>query len=312
MPLSEIEPQTELKRVKIGAADELTPGSSKIVVVGERKIAVFNVDGELHAIEDRCPHRGASLGKGTRNGFVVTCPLHKWEFDLRTGECEEHPGNKLRRYEVFVGGDSLLLDVSTIDEEPEPDWDGIFRYLVRYGVMGWVGRFGSVDRVECSQGDRVVVQTSRGTEVGEILAGPIDGREDQSDLSSHQPIGEVQRLLTAQDDQQDNRSQQDALSDIFEQCQKLITDGDLAIEVIDCERLFDDKTMVFYFLGEGTTELQPIAEELGESRQVKVLFNPVMEPVAAPGGGGCGSGGGGCGSGGCGAGAAQEKNESEA
>ena len=48
MPLSEIEPQTELKRVKIGAADELAPGSSKIVVVGERKVAVFNIDGQLH------------------------------------------------------------------------------------------------------------------------------------------------------------------------------------------------------------------------------------------------------------------------
>ena len=112
MPLSEIETQTEPKRVKIGAADELTPGASKIFVVGERKVSVFNIDGNLYAIEDRCPHRGASLGKGTRDGFVVTCPLHKWEFDLRTGQCLGQPGNELRRFEVFVGGDSLLLDLS--------------------------------------------------------------------------------------------------------------------------------------------------------------------------------------------------------
>ncbi len=309
MPLSEIKPQTEPKRVKIGAADELTPGASKIFVVGERKVAVFNIDGELYAIEDRCPHRGASLGKGTWNGFVVTCPLHKWEFDLRTGQCVGRPGNELRRFEAFVTGDSLLLDLSSLDEEEKPAWDGIYRYLVRYGALGWVGRFGSVDRIECSHGDPVVVQTSRGTEIGEILAGPVDGREDQGDVSNHQPIGEVLRGLTAEDDQQHNRSQQTEPFDIFAECQQLLSDHQVSVQVIDCERLFDDETIVLYFLGEETTEMQPIAEELGKRWQAKVLFNPVIEPVAAPGGGGCGSGG--CGSGGCGAGAAQEKSETE-
>jgi 3-phenylpropionate/trans-cinnamate dioxygenase ferredoxin subunit len=300
MPLSETNPQTEPKRVKIGAADDLPPGAGKIFVVGERKVAVFNIDGELYAIEDRCPHRGASLGKGTRDGFVVTCPLHKWEFDLRTGQCMGQPGNELRRFEVFVGGDSLLLDLSSIDEEKKPVWDGIYRYLVRYGALGWVGRFGSVDRIECSHGDRVIVNTSRGTEIGEILAGPADGSDDQNDAGNHQPVGEVQRRLTAEDDQQHDRSRRNGLADLFEQCQKLLSDREIAVEVIDCERLFDDETIVLYFLGEETTEMQPIAEELGKRWQAKVLFNPVIEPVAAAGGGG-GCGREGCGGGGCGA-----------
>ncbi|MCH7687719.1 MAG: Rieske 2Fe-2S domain-containing protein [Planctomycetes bacterium] len=301
MPMSETKPQTEPKRVKIGAADDLTPGSSKIVVVGERKVAVFNIDGNLYAIDDRCPHRGASLGKGTRDGFVVTCPLHKWEFDLRTGQCVGQPGNELRRFEVFVAGDSLLLDVSSIDEEKEPVWDGIYRYLVRYGAMGWVGRFGSVDRIECSHGDRVMVQTIRGIEIGQILAGPMDGSDDQNDAGNHQPSGELLRGLTAADEQQHDRSLRNGLSDVFEQCQKLLSDREVAVEVIDCERLFDNETIVLYFLGQESTEMQPIAEELGKKWQAKVLFNPVIEPAAS---GGCGSGGcgsGGCGSGGCGA-----------
>ena len=67
--------------------------------------------------------------------------------------------------------------------------------------------------------------------------------------------------------------------------------------MIDCERLFDDETIVLYFLGEESTEMQPIAEELGKHSQATVLFNPVIEPVAAPGGGGCGKEG--CGGGGC-------------
>ena len=298
MPLSETEPHTELKRVKIGAADELAPGTGKIFVVGDRKVAVFNIDGDFYAIDDRCPHRGASLGKGTRDGFVVSCPLHKWEFDLRTGQCVGQPGSELRRFEVFVGGDSLLLDVSSIDEEKAPAWDGIYRYLVRYGAMGWVGRFGSVDRIECSHGDRVVMQTSRGVEIGEILAGPVDGRDDQADISNHQPIGEVLRGLTAEDEQQHERSLRNGVSGVFEQCRKHLSDREIAVEVIDCERLFDDETIVLYFLGEESTEMQPIAEELGKHCHVKVLFNPVVEPVAPPdGGGGCGREG--CGGGGC-------------
>jgi NAD(P)H-dependent nitrite reductase small subunit len=296
MPMSETETETETKRVKIGAADELTPGSSKIVVVGDQKVAVFNIDGNLYAIDDRCPHRGASLGKGTRDGLVVTCPLHKWEFDLRTGQCLGQPGNTLRQFDVFVAGDSLLLDVSSIGEEQEPVWDGIYRYLVRYSAMGWVGHFGSVDRIECSHGDRVMLQTIRGIEIGEILAGPADGSDDQNDADNHQPSGEVLRGLTSEDEQQHVRSLRDGLADVFEQCQKLLSDRELAVEVIDCERLFDDETIVLYFLGQESTEMQPIAEELGKNWKAKILFNPVIEPAPS---GGCGREG--CGGGGCGA-----------
>ena len=298
MPLSEIEQQTEPKRVKIGAAGDLPPGASKIFVVEERKVAVFNIDGELYAIDDRCPHRGASLGKGTLDGVVVPCPLHKWEFDIRTGQCVGKPGNQLRRFEVFVAGDSLLLDVSSIDEEEEPVWAGIHRYLLRYGAMGWVARFGSVDRIECSHGDRVVVHTSRGVEIGEILAPPTKGSDQQSDTNNQKPAGEMLRRLTPEDEKQYASSLRTEPFDIFEECQKLLSDHQVSVQVIDCERLFDNETIVLYFLGEESTAMQPIAEELGSNWQTKVLFQPVIEPAVEAGGhGGCGREG--CGGGGC-------------
>ena len=113
------------------------------------------------------------------------------------------------------------------------------------------------------------------------------------------------RRLTPEDEEQYARSLRTEPFDIFEECQKLLSDHQVSVQVIDCERLFDDETIVLYFLGEESTAMQPIAEDLGERWQAKVLFNPVIEPVAVPGGGGCGSGG--CGSGGCGEGVAQEK-----
>jgi 3-phenylpropionate/trans-cinnamate dioxygenase ferredoxin subunit len=295
MPTSATKPPESPKRIKIGDAGELSPGSSKIVIVGEIKVAVFNIEGNLYAIDDRCPHRGASLGEGSMDGVVLTCPLHEWEFDIRTGQCVGKPGNELKRFEVFVTGDSLLLDVSSIGEEEKPVWDGIHRYLVRYGAMGWVASFGSVDRIECSHSDLVVVHTSRGVEIGEILAGSTNGKGD----TSHQkPAGEVLRRMTPEDEQQDNRSQQTEPFDIFETCQKFLSDHQVSIQVIDCERLFDNETIVLYYLGEESAAMQPIAEELGTNWQTKVLFQPVLEPIVDAGGnGGCGREG--CGGGGC-------------
>ncbi len=109
-----------------------------------------------------------------------------------------------------------------------------------------------------------MLQTIRGIEIGEILAGPVDGSDDQNDAGNHQPAGELLRGLTPADKQQHDRSLRNGLSDVFEQCQKLLSDREIAVEVIDCERLFDDETIVLYFLGEESIEMQPIAEELGK------------------------------------------------
>ena len=291
--------ETETKRVHIGAVGELPAGASRFVAVGERRIVVFNVEGNLYAIDDRCPHRGASLGKGTRDGFVVTCPLHKWEFDLRTGQRVGQTGIELRRFEVFQTGDSLLLDVSETDENTSA-WDGIYRYLVRYGAMGWVGHFGSIDRIECTHGTSVIVQTSRGIEIGEILAGPDERADDSSDSTNPRPAGEVLRSLTADDNEHHHTPTADS-PDVFGECCKLLSDHQVAVEVIDYERLFDGETLVIYFLGEESYELQSIAEKLAENWQLRVLFNSAVETAPAAGGG---CGGGSCGSGGCSSGTA--------
>ncbi len=62
------------------------PGACREVVAGDRIVALFNVDGELHALDGVCPHQGGPLGKGNLQGHVVTCPWHGWQFDVRNGE----------------------------------------------------------------------------------------------------------------------------------------------------------------------------------------------------------------------------------
>ena len=82
---------------------QLPDGCMKQVVVNGEPVVLFNAGGEIHAAPDVCPHRGAPLSAGEFADGVVRCPLHAWEFDVRTGECVSLPeARPLRRYEVRV------------------------------------------------------------------------------------------------------------------------------------------------------------------------------------------------------------------
>jgi nitrite reductase/ring-hydroxylating ferredoxin subunit len=65
---------------------ELPPGTCREVVAAGRVFAVYNVDGQFHALDGICPHAGGPLGKGTLRGGVVTCPWHCWQFHVATGQ----------------------------------------------------------------------------------------------------------------------------------------------------------------------------------------------------------------------------------
>ncbi|NLP65447.1 Rieske (2Fe-2S) protein [Paraburkholderia sacchari] len=73
------------REVDLGAADSLVPGQRKLAFIDGRSVVVFNVEGSLHAVENSCPHNGASLASGRLEGNLITCPAHGLRFDLRTG-----------------------------------------------------------------------------------------------------------------------------------------------------------------------------------------------------------------------------------
>ena len=88
--------------VKVAAVTDLKPGEGKVVTVGERELALFNVAGQFHCIDNSCPHRGGPLGDGVLNGTVVTCPLHGWRFDVTTGQSPVIPTAKVEKLEVVI------------------------------------------------------------------------------------------------------------------------------------------------------------------------------------------------------------------
>jgi 3-phenylpropionate/trans-cinnamate dioxygenase ferredoxin subunit len=77
--------------IRVGTRGELLPGEFKVVWDGDVPIAVYNIDGELYAVEDTCTHDGGDLAGGEVFGFEVECPRHGARFDLRSGAVTAPP-----------------------------------------------------------------------------------------------------------------------------------------------------------------------------------------------------------------------------
>jgi 3-phenylpropionate/trans-cinnamate dioxygenase ferredoxin component len=71
--------------IEIAPVDRIPPGTGARFTPADKDIAIFNVDGNICAIADTCPHAGGSLGLGKLDGKVVTCPVHGMKFDVTTG-----------------------------------------------------------------------------------------------------------------------------------------------------------------------------------------------------------------------------------
>ena len=74
-----------LRWVRVCAQSELLPGEFKVAWDGDTMIAVFNIDGDLYAVEDVCTHDGGELAGGEIHGHEVECPRHGARFDVRNG-----------------------------------------------------------------------------------------------------------------------------------------------------------------------------------------------------------------------------------
>ena len=74
--------------VKVAEFSEVPEGQSKAIQMGEgRSIALFNVNGEIYATDNQCPHMGYPLTRGTVRNGILTCDWHRRSFDLEGGGC---------------------------------------------------------------------------------------------------------------------------------------------------------------------------------------------------------------------------------
>jgi len=95
---------------KVAEPDELKPGQKKVVIVEDRAIAVFNIDGNYYAIDDMCTHDGGPLAGGPLDGHVIECPRHGARFDVRTGKALRMPAvAPVQTHEVVVREDGVYV-----------------------------------------------------------------------------------------------------------------------------------------------------------------------------------------------------------
>jgi nitrite reductase/ring-hydroxylating ferredoxin subunit len=89
---------------------ELGEGEMKAVKIGERSILFTKVEEKIYAFNDRCPHKGFPLHKGTLDGHTLTCAYHGGQFDVRSGACLKHPYTTYpcMRFEVAVLDDETI------------------------------------------------------------------------------------------------------------------------------------------------------------------------------------------------------------
>ncbi|TMV52263.1 Rieske (2Fe-2S) protein [Paenibacillus mesophilus] len=107
----------------VGTADQIGEGQHRVYDVSGRSVVIYNIRGEYYAILNYCPHQGAEMCKGRvcgtnlpsevyeysfgREGEIVRCPWHGWEFEIKTGKSLARPNMRLLRYEVVLEGGKL-------------------------------------------------------------------------------------------------------------------------------------------------------------------------------------------------------------
>ena len=108
-PVKTMESPLSDQFVPIGKADDVPPGQSKAVKVKGKTIAVFNVSGTFFAINNVCPHKGGPLHKGKLKGYVVGCPWHDLQFDVRNGFGTDGGGQCVATYDVRVRDGEIFV-----------------------------------------------------------------------------------------------------------------------------------------------------------------------------------------------------------
>jgi nitrite reductase/ring-hydroxylating ferredoxin subunit len=131
------------RRVVVGTVDEIPPGSRKIVAPfrGRAGIGVFNVNGTFRALRNLCPHKSGPLCTGRvsgrivavappsvddpgliveRDGEIIRCPWHLWEFDIATGRCLVDPRARVKTYPVTVEDEQVVVYADPADLPVQP------------------------------------------------------------------------------------------------------------------------------------------------------------------------------------------------
>lgn len=99
------------KFIPAAKTSEILENQSKVVEVQGKPIAIFRVQGKFYAVSHVCAHAGGPIGEGFLSEYIVTCPFHAWQYDIRDGKCVTVDGAKIDSYPVKVEKDTVFVGV---------------------------------------------------------------------------------------------------------------------------------------------------------------------------------------------------------
>jgi nitrite reductase (NADH) small subunit len=99
-----------IRSVLIGKTTDLPEKLGKTVTIGRKEIAVFKLEnGDIRAIENRCPHKGGVLAEGIVSGEYVFCPMHDWKISVKDGKVQAPDEGCVQSYPVEVVDDQVFV-----------------------------------------------------------------------------------------------------------------------------------------------------------------------------------------------------------
>ena len=105
-----VESPTAPTKVRVCRVEDIPLGLGRAFRVGGIDIAVFRSRaGAIHAMENRCPHRGGPLAEGMLAGDHVVCPFHSFRFDLGSGECDQQSVCSVDVFEAHVSDSWVVV-----------------------------------------------------------------------------------------------------------------------------------------------------------------------------------------------------------
>jgi nitrite reductase/ring-hydroxylating ferredoxin subunit len=106
---------TSVQYYDVCSIDEIPAGEARMFVIEEIAIGLFHIEQQFYAMENGCPHAGASLAHGEIDGCTVACRIHHWKFDIPTGRYldESKPCYDVRTLPVRVVGTRLEVGLES-------------------------------------------------------------------------------------------------------------------------------------------------------------------------------------------------------
>jgi nitrite reductase/ring-hydroxylating ferredoxin subunit len=96
----------------VGKFEDFPLGQAREVVFGPRRIAIYRLEGSIHAVKNVCPHQGDALHRAPPENGAAVCQSHGWRFDLRSGAClRGEKDARIAVYPVKLVGDEVWIDV---------------------------------------------------------------------------------------------------------------------------------------------------------------------------------------------------------